>query len=140
MFLHGAPPLPLLAALELALFEELDALLLLLAASELDASLVLALSELAPSVTTPPAPAGHDVCGPMSGADAKTLLAPIENIVVLCMENRSFDHYLGSLKLLEKRPVDGLTGNESNPDPNGVPISSFKLNNFTVTDLPHDWD
>src|SRR5262245_51143027 len=30
---------------------------------------------------------------------AAELLKPIENIVVLCMENRSFDHYLGSLKL-----------------------------------------
>ncbi|XP_021816294.1 non-specific phospholipase C1 [Prunus avium] len=54
---------------------------------------------------------------------------PIKTVVVLVMENRSFDHMLGWLK--SSRPeIDGLTGNESNPlsvsDPNSprVPVSS----------------
>src|SRR4051812_18110133 len=42
-----------------------------------------------------------DICGETSGLSALELLEPIENIVVLCMENRSFDHYLGSLLLAE---------------------------------------
>jgi phospholipase C len=42
----------------------------------------------------------------------------LRHIVVLMMENRSFDHMLGGLK--EKYPkINGLTGNESNPDTNG---------------------
>ncbi|MEH6374141.1 alkaline phosphatase family protein [Streptomyces sp. KLMMK] len=48
-------------------------------------------------------------------------LAKIDHIVVLMMENRSFDHMLGYLSLPVRRggsgrhDVDGLTGSESNP-------------------------
>lgn len=50
---------------------------------------------------------------------------PIKTIVVVVMENRSFDHILGWLK--PTRPeIDGLTGKESNPlnasDPNSEKI------------------
>ena len=47
----------------------------------------------------------------------------LQHIVVLMMENRSFDHMLGSLKADDPR-IDGLTGNEANPDINGnqVPV------------------
>ncbi|HEY9459185.1 MAG TPA: alkaline phosphatase family protein [Paralcaligenes sp.] len=38
----------------------------------------------------------------------------IEHIVVLMLENRSFDSMLGALKL-EKARLDGLSGNETNP-------------------------
>ncbi|HEY4121897.1 MAG TPA: alkaline phosphatase family protein [Byssovorax sp.] len=69
------------------------------------------------------------------------LLAPIEHVIVLCMENRSFDHILGSLRLLEHRlDVDGLTGAETNPDANGVRLPIFQLDDFTVESPPHDWD
>ena len=39
----------------------------------------------------------------------------LRHIVVLMMENRSFDHMLGALKA-ENSAINGLTGNESNPD------------------------
>eukprot|EP01018_Ginkgo_biloba_P016386 Gb_13225 [translate_table: standard] len=39
---------------------------------------------------------------------------PIKTIVVLVMENRSFDHMLGWLKTINP-DIDGVTGNESNP-------------------------
>ncbi|MFI5059609.1 MAG: alkaline phosphatase family protein, partial [Candidatus Acidiferrales bacterium] len=43
----------------------------------------------------------------------------LKHIVVLMMENRSFDHMLGGL--MQKYPkINGLTGNESNPDTNGA--------------------
>jgi len=42
----------------------------------------------------------------------------LRHIVVLMMENRSFDHMLGSLKAVDSR-IDGLTGTETNPDSNG---------------------
>src|SRR3954465_7929726 len=42
-------------------------------------------------------------------------LAKIDHVVVLMMENRSFDHMLGFLTVDEGRTdVEGLTGNESN--------------------------
>lgn len=45
-------------------------------------------------------------------------LDALKHIVVLMMENRSFDHMLGALKAQDPR-IDGLTGNESNPDTAG---------------------
>ncbi len=59
-------------------------------------------------------------------------LANIDHIVVLTMENRSFDHMLGYLSLpVEKggrgrQEVDGLKGGESNPY-QGIDYPSFKL-------------
>jgi phospholipase C len=45
----------------------------------------------------------------------------IEHLVVLMMENRSFDHMLGFLKS-PSWPVDGLDGTETNPDGQGVRV------------------
>ncbi|KAL6850212.1 hypothetical protein ACP4OV_020839 [Aristida adscensionis] len=42
--------------------------------------------------------------------------SPIEHVVVLALENRSFDHMLGWMRRLLGLPVDGLTGAECNPD------------------------
>ena len=39
----------------------------------------------------------------------------LKHVVVLMMENRSFDHMLGALKA-QNPGIDGLTGTESNPD------------------------
>ena len=47
------------------------------------------------------------------------------------MENRSFDHFLGALKsdagYAGKAQVEGLTGTESNPAPDGTPVTVFKM-------------
>jgi phospholipase C len=45
----------------------------------------------------------------------------LKHIVVLMMENRSFDHMLGGLKKLDPR-INGLTGNESNLDTTNEPV------------------
>jgi len=45
----------------------------------------------------------------------------LKHIVVLMMENRSFDHMLGGLTRQYPR-INGLTGNESNPDTNGTMV------------------
>jgi phospholipase C len=45
----------------------------------------------------------------------------LQQIVVLMMENRSFDHMLGSLKAKFPK-INGLTGNESNPDTAGTVV------------------
>jgi phospholipase C len=42
------------------------------------------------------------------------LPTPFKRIVVLMMENRSFDHMLGYLKS-SSYPIDGLNGDETNP-------------------------
>ncbi len=50
-----------------------------------------------------------------------TALNNLKHIVVLMMENRSFDHVLGGLRAQDAR-IDGLTGSESNLDTTGEPI------------------
>ena len=64
----------------------------------------------------------------------------IDHVIVAMMENRSFDHFFGSLSLAEGKPVNGLTGLETNPDPTGALISPFVLDDFTPEDPPHGWD
>jgi phospholipase C len=47
-------------------------------------------------------------------------LQNLKHIVVLMMENRSFDHMLGSLKMVDSR-INGLNGDESNLDTTNDP-------------------
>ena len=57
----------------------------------------------------------------------------IDHIVVLMLENRSFDHMLGFLyadagnKSPLGHPFEGLTGSESNPDSSGAPVKVFPI-------------
>lgn len=46
----------------------------------------------------------------------------LKHIVVLMMENRSFDHMLGFAKT-QDWPIDGLAGNEVNQDSTGNPVT-----------------
>src|ERR1700744_1164809 len=61
----------------------------------------------------------------------------IEHIVVLMLENRSFDHMLGYLYTREDNksplghPFDGLTGKESNPDSTGKAVTVFPITGTT---------
>jgi hypothetical protein len=57
---------------------------------------------------------------------APDALAGIEHIVVLTMENRSFDHMLGYLRLAGRTDIDGLTGHESDTY-KGTEFKSFSL-------------
>ena len=68
-------------------------------------------------------------------------LGKVDHIIVVMMENRSFDHMLGYLKLTGSNPeVDGLTGNEFNRGPTG---QQFQVNRLPTTqfacDLGHGW-
>jgi phospholipase C len=53
----------------------------------------------------------------------------LKHIVVLMMENRSFDHMLGALKAQDPR-IDGVTGAESNPDTTGAAVKVLPLAEF----------
>ena len=63
----------------------------------------------------------------------ETGLSAIEHIVVLMLENRSFDHMLGFLYTDQgnvspaSQPYAGLTGSESNPDSSGQPVTVFRI-------------
>jgi len=60
-------------------------------------------------------------------------LNAIDHIVVLMLEQRSFDHMLGFLYTSQGNlspaghPYEGLTGTESNPGPDGEPVTVFRI-------------
>jgi phospholipase C len=60
-------------------------------------------------------------------------LSSVEHVVLLMLENRSFDHMLGFLyadsgnKSPSGQAFEGLTGSESNPDANGKPVKVFQI-------------
>jgi phospholipase C len=68
----------------------------------------------------------------------------IDHIVVLMMENRSFDHMLGYLSLSkhdgggDRFDIDGLTGQESNPDLDGKEQQvAARSSTFFINDPGH---
>ena len=63
----------------------------------------------------------------------------IETVIILMMENRSFDHYYGSLSLEEGRAVNGLMAGMRNPLPDGTPVDIFPMDLRCVADPPHGW-
>src|SRR4051812_17172849 len=70
-------------------------------------------------------------------------LQQIEHIVVLMLENRSFDHMLGYLSLEGGRQdVDGLTGGESNFDDDGNEHVVQRMASPTAMEVDpcHEWD
>jgi phospholipase C len=72
------------------------------------------------------------------------LLSSINHIVVLMLENRSFDHMLGFLYSASGNvsptgnPFEGLTGTESNPGSNGtaVPVSQIQATDPNAYYMP----
>lgn len=64
----------------------------------------------------------------------------IETVIVVMMENRSFDHYFGAYRLLEGRAVDGLRAGFSNPHPEGGEVPIFRTGMHCIEDPPHSWD
>jgi len=58
-------------------------------------------------------------------------LASVNHVVVLMLENRSFDHMLGYLYpgnvSPSGQPFDGLAGTESNTGSNGQPVTVFRI-------------
>ncbi|TMA79362.1 MAG: hypothetical protein E6J72_11535 [Deltaproteobacteria bacterium] len=69
---------------------------------------------------------------------------PIDNIVVLMQENRSFDHYFGQIHFEGQKRVRKVPADASNPDPtnpSGPPILRFHKTNYCETaDLDHSWN
>lgn len=83
-----------------------------------------------------PPPADDDP-GPQVLAEP---LQAIRHHVIVMMENRSFDHYFGSLSLDEGRDdVDGLRAGMVNLDLAGEAVVPFALGHDCLDDLPHSW-
>src|SRR5438270_7851939 len=68
---------------------------------------------------------------------------PIDHVVVLMQENRSFDSYFGRLHFEGQPGAEAEPPGASNPDPtnpSGPPIKNFHKTNYCeVADLNHSW-
>jgi len=64
-----------------------------------------------------------------------TGLDSLKHIVVLMMENRSFDHMLGSLTAVNPQ-IDGITDQLSNPDTTGLWSSRRRWRSFRGSSIP----
>lgn len=60
-----------------------------------------------------------------------------DHIIVLMLENRSFDHLLGYLEHPKRKQFDWLKGNETCPDDNGKPVRVSKKARYSIGGPDH---
>ncbi len=86
--------------------------------------------------------AGDETADPYASLDGWDLIrARVDTVVIVMMENRSFDHYFGARLLVEgDSRIDGLLPEMSNPHPAGDPVAVFPTDDFCLEDPPHSWN
>ena len=86
--------------------------------------------------------AGRDVGGGKDQDDTGTLPpGQIDHVIVVMMENRSFDHWLGGRALFEGMSAeDGPTEAMFNLNTLGDPVAPHTSTAPCVADPPHGWD
>lgn len=60
---------------------------------------------------------------------------PIDHVIVVIQENRSFDHYFGAME-----GVDGFDESYTNPDAEGTPVAPFHTTEYCIEDVAHGWN
>ena len=67
---------------------------------------------------------------------------PFKHVVVLMMENRSFDHYFSKLPQFGVTDVDVAAADYANPDPSagGKMVKRFHETRYCIKDTEHDWE
>jgi len=78
-------------------------------------------------------------CRTETKESAETGPGRIDTVVVVMMENRSFDHVFGALKLLEGRDIDGLDPAMINATREGAAIAPGEVVQHCADDPPHGW-
>ncbi len=102
-----------------------------------------------PSLCTSPPDAGA-TCAFKAGALVADSLGsctrtgkrlPVDHIILLMQENRSFDHYLGHLKGNGQDDVDVPPDGASNPSAGdgGAPVPWHHLDDYCFDDTDHEW-
>lgn len=94
-----------------------------------------ALAGLAASLTATLGPG----CAPATGDTATASPGSIDHVIFVMFENRSFDHFLGAMKLLEGRELDGLEATMSNADADGTVYGPTPADTQCLYDPPHGW-
>jgi phospholipase C len=87
--------------------------------------------------------AGAATLGGIPGCGGEDGPVGITTVVVLMMENRSYDHAMGARSMLEGKPGDGLTAAMVNNNRLGTPVPIFEVgaaDSVCVVDPPHEWD
>ena len=76
----------------------------------------------------------------LPGCGDNALPPGIDHLVVVMMENRSYDHLFGA-RALQGLGGDGLTATMSNPGQDGLPVGAYEATtgNLCVPDPPHGW-
>ncbi len=82
---------------------------------------------------------GGPPAGGGAGGDGEPSGPPITHVILVCMENRSYDHYFGARSLLEGKPGDGLRADMANPSAAGAPALVHRSTINCVPDPPHSW-
>lgn len=65
---------------------------------------------------------------------------PIDHIVIMMMENRSFDHYFQKLPEYGQPDVDVAPADYENPDTEGAPAGIFHDEQYCFVDTNHSWN
>lgn len=90
------------------------------------------------SCTFGPGALAADTLG-KAGADAQQM--PIDHIVIVMRENRSFDQYFGSLPKAGQPDVETWPADYTNPDTTGAAVAPSHLTSTCYpADPPHQWD
>jgi len=68
-------------------------------------------------------------------------LSPVKRVVVVVMQNRSFDHLFGTYTPAAGQTVNGIrpgVNGYSQPNGSGTMVTPFQQNDANIADLPHD--
>jgi phospholipase C len=65
---------------------------------------------------------------------------PVDHILILMQENRSFDHYFMKLPEHGQPDVEVAPASYTNPDAKGMPIAPFHATRYCEVDTNHEWD
>jgi len=64
---------------------------------------------------------------------------PVDHVVILMMENRSFDHYFQKLPEYGQTDVEVAPEGYTNPDEAGNPVAPFRDTQYCFIDTNHEW-
>lgn len=65
---------------------------------------------------------------------------PIEHVLVLVQENRSFDHYFAHLRDAMNMDVEAPPADWSNPNAMGMPVRPYHDTEYCINDVDHEWE
>lgn len=65
---------------------------------------------------------------------------PIDHVLILMQENRSFDHYYSKLPEHGQPDVDVPRSDWTNPDRDGTPVPRYHDTEYCIDDVNHGWN